>query len=96
MNVEIRLGKVRKALEQKMREAVSKGDNHQLMVYKSLWEECLDPTNIIDQLAYQSWEEVEEELDQHELELPRHVWHVIDLQAWDAIEERFFLKNLES
>ena len=56
MNVEIRLGKVRKALEQKMREAVSKGDNHQLMVYKSLWEECLDPTNIIDQLAYQSLE----------------------------------------
>lgn len=56
MNAEIRLGKVRLALEQEIQEATRNGNYRQLMVYKSLWVECLDPTNIIDQLAYQSLE----------------------------------------
>ena len=70
MNAEIRLGIVRRALEQKMREAVSNGQNHKLMEYKSLWVECLDKNNVIDQAAFQAWERIDEELDQQAWDFP--------------------------
>ena len=77
MNVEIRLGKVRLALEKNLdnsiKEVISlkslyQGElifashqdllnaYNQLAVYKSLWIECLDETNVIDQASIQARE----------------------------------------
>jgi len=77
MNTEVRLGKVRLALEKNLDNAIEEvislkslyqgelistphqdllNAYNQLAVYKSLWIECLDATNVIDQASFQARE----------------------------------------